>query len=178
MLAAGLLLASSASIAPAHGGDDAEEDYILVQQALGHLAQNPGPESVSAAEAKIDEALTGPDQDGVDVAAVRRAQTALLDGRTDAAQQTLQLSIAEATAGLGPATGEQTGTTVVGQPLSGRGSLAGTDWALGGLSVLLLVAGTGLAAAPRSPRRHQRPPAAGPRSAAAAPPRRRAAAGG
>ncbi|MDQ2756803.1 MAG: hypothetical protein M3Y71_09605 [Actinomycetota bacterium] len=97
------------------------------------------------AEAKIKEALSATDQEGVDVAIVRQAQTALTAGRTQVAQGTLQKSIAQAVAALKPAMGEQTGTTVVGEPLPGRGSLTGSDWTLGSLSLLLLVAGVGLA---------------------------------
>ncbi len=147
-LAVGLFLATSMSVGPAwaHGGaDGAEEGYVMVQQALGHLAQDPSPQGVAAAEAKIQEALSATDQEGVDVTIVREAQAALTAGQTEVAQQTLQKSIADAVAQLKPASGEQTGTTVVGEPLPGRGSLTGTDWTLGAVSLLLLVAGVGLA---------------------------------
>ncbi len=147
-LSLGLLLAATMSVGPAwaHGGaGGAEEGYVMVQQALGHLAHDPGPAGVADAEAKIKEALSATDQEGVDVAIVRQAQTALTAGRTQVAQGTLQKSIAQAVAALKPAMGEQTGTTVVGEPLPGRGSLTGSDWTLGSLSLLLLVAGVGLA---------------------------------
>lgn len=147
-VAVGLLLTISVSVGPAwaHGAEGgAEEGYVFVQQALGHLAHDQSPEGVAAAEAKIQEALSATDQDGVDVAIVREAQTALSAGRTELAQQTLQKSIAAAVAELKPASGEETGTTVVGEPLPGRGSLTGADWVLGIVSLLLLVAGVGLA---------------------------------
>lgn len=89
--------------------------------------------------------LSATDQDGVDVAMVRQAQAELTAGRTAVAQQTLQLSIAAAVGQLKPASGEETGTAVVGAPLPGRGPLTGTDWTLGGVSLLLLAAGVGLA---------------------------------
>lgn len=144
----GLLLAMSLTSPPAsaHGGEEGvQEGYVFVQQALGHLAADPGPTGVAAAEAKVQEMLSGPDQDGVDVALVDQAQQALTAGRPAVAQQALQESIAEAVSELDPAFGEQTGTTVVGEPLAGRGSLGGTDWTLGGLSLLLLAVGVGLA---------------------------------
>lgn len=144
----GLLLVGVVSTGPAWahgGGDGAPEGYVLVQQALGHLAQDPGPKGVAAAEAKIGEALGGPDQDGVDVALVGQAQAELTAGEVVVAQQTLQLSIAEAVGQLEPASGEETGTTVVGEPLPGRGSLTGTDWTFGAVSLVLLVVGVGLA---------------------------------
>jgi hypothetical protein len=147
-LVVALLLASTVSVGPAwaHGADGgAEEGYVFVQQALGHLARDPGPKGVAAAQAKIQETLSAADQDGVDVALVRQAEAELTAGRTQEAQQTLQQSIADAVGALKAASGEQTGTTVVGTPLPGRGSLTGTDWALGVVSLLLLLAGVGFA---------------------------------
>lgn len=144
----GILLASTVAVAPAsaHGGESgAQEGYIFVQQALGHLAHDTGPKGVAAAEANLVEMLSGPDQDGVDVGIVGQAQAALTAGRTDAAKQDLQESIAEAVNALAPASGEQTGTAVVGESLPGRAALTGTDWTLGGVSLLLLAAGVGLA---------------------------------
>ncbi len=147
-LVVALVLASavSAGVAWAHGGeDDPPEGYLFVQQALGHLAHDQGPTGVLDAEAKIQEALGGADQDGVDVDLVRQAQAALTAGQIAVAQRALQESIAIAVGELTPATGEQTGTTVVGEPLPGRGPLSGTSWVLGVVSLLLLVAGVGLA---------------------------------
>lgn len=147
-LALALLLAATVSIGPAwaHGAaGGAEEGFVFVQQALGHLAHDQGPKGVADAEVNIQDALSATDQEGVDVALVRRALVSLTAGRTAVAQQTLQLSIVDAVSQLKPALGEQTGTTVVGEPLPGRGSLTGTDWTLGGVSLLLLLAGVGLA---------------------------------
>jgi hypothetical protein len=145
ILVVGLLLASTVSVGPAwaHGtAGGAEEGYVFVQQALGYLAHDPGSKGVAAAQAKIQETLSATDQDGVDVAVVRQAQAALTAGRTGVAQQDLQRSIAVAVGQLKAASGEETGTSVVGAPLPGRGSLTGADWALGGVSLL---AGVGLA---------------------------------
>lgn len=147
-LAVGLLFASTVTVGPAwaHGGEGgAEEGYVFVQQALGHLAHDQGPTGVAAAKAKIQETLSAKDQEGVNVALVRQAQTSLAAGRTAAAQQSLQKSIADAVSALKPAKGEETGTTIVGEPLPGRGSLTGADWMLAVVSLLLLGAGVGFA---------------------------------
>jgi hypothetical protein len=148
-LTVGVLLATAVSAGPAWahgGGGGAPEGYVFVQQALGHLAHESGPRAVADAEASIGEALSATDQDGVDVAMVTQAQAELTAGQITAAQQTLQQSITAAVTALTPATGEETGTTVVGEPLPGRGSLTGTDWTFGAVSLLLLAAGVGLAA--------------------------------
>lgn len=147
-LAAGLLLATAASVGPAwaHGGAaGAPEGYVFVQQALGHLAHERSPRAVADAEASVGQALSATDQDGVDVALVAQAKAELTGGQIAAAQQTLQKSITVAVTELKPATGEETGTTVVGEPLPGRGSLTGTDWTFGAVSLLLLAVGVGLA---------------------------------
>ena len=147
-LVVALLLAGTASVGPAwaHGGESgAQEGYVFVQQALGHLAHDKGPTGVFDAQARIEDALSGADQDGVDVALVRQAQAALTAGQIAVAQQALQESIAVAVGELQPARGEQTGTTVVGEPLPGRGSLSGISWGFGVVSLLLLVSGVGLA---------------------------------
>lgn len=147
-LAVGLLLATTFSVSPAwaHGGaGGAEEGYVFVQQALGHLAHDQSPTGVADAKAKIQETLSAKDQEGVNVALVRQAQTSLAAGHIAAAQQTLQKSIADAVSALKPAKGEETGTTVVGEPLPGRGSLTGADWTLAVVSLLILGAGVGLA---------------------------------
>lgn len=144
----GLLLATTVSAGPAwaHGtAGGAEEGYVFVQQALGHLVHDRGPTGVADAEAKVQETLSATDHEGVDLALVRQAQAALTAGRITVAQQSLQQSIAAAISQLKPATGEQTGTTVVGEPLRGRGSLTAIDWTFGSASLLLLVAGVGLA---------------------------------
>jgi hypothetical protein len=147
-LAVGVLLATAVSAGPAWahgGGGGAPEGYVFVQQALGHLAHESGPRAVADAEASIGEALSATDQEGVDVAMVTQAKAELTAGQITAARQTLQQSITAAVTALTPATGEETGTTVVGEPLPGRGSLTGTDWTFGAVSLLLLAAGVGLA---------------------------------
>jgi hypothetical protein len=149
-LTVGVLLATAVSASPAwaHGGagGGAAEGYVFVQQALGHLAHDTSTTGIADAEASVGDALSATDQEGVDVAMVTQAQAQLAGGQVVVAQQSLQQSITAAVTALTPATGEETGTTVVGEPMPGRDSLTGTDWTFGAVSLLLLVAGVGLAA--------------------------------
>ncbi len=142
-----MVLGGVASAAPAwaHGAGETEEGSVLVQQALGHLAHEPNMAGVEAALEKIDDTLATKDQEGVNVAQVKAAQQALDAGKVEAGQALLQRSITEAVRQLRPATGEETGTTVVPSELPGRGSLNGLQWAFLGISVLLLLAGSALA---------------------------------
>ena len=61
----------------AHGGESAAEGYVMVQQALSYLVNDPSPAGTKNALMKVDEALVAKDQDGVAVAEVRQAKTAL-----------------------------------------------------------------------------------------------------
>lgn len=161
----------SASPAWAHGGGETEEGYLLVQQALGHLAHDTNAEGVALAMEKVDDALKTADQEGVDVKELQRARATLESG--DAAQGKTQLTqaISEALSQLPPATGEETGTTTVPSALPGRGALSGRDWMFLAVSVLLLGLGGGLAwrFRPRDNLRHLRAQL-GARSAPATPP--------
>ena len=137
--------AAVAQPAWADGGQSAAEGYVMVQQALSFLVNDTGPDGTAQALVMVDDALAAKDQDGVAVAEVRAAKTALEAGKTAEAQALLQGSITEAVAGLKPAIGEETGTTVMLGPLPPRGTLSGTDWAFLGLSLLVALAGAVLA---------------------------------
>jgi hypothetical protein len=143
----GLVLAFSALASPASadGATPTAQGYVLIQQALGHLASDTGPMGVAAASAAVDDALAAPDLQGVDVARVKQARSALQGDQVVAAQALLQHSIAGALSRLDPASGEQTGTTLVLTPLPGRGGLTGQDWGFGVVSLLLALAGIALA---------------------------------
>lgn len=130
--------------ASADGGEETKEGYLLVQQALGHLAHDTGPGGIDLAMEKVDDALATEDQHGVAVAGVERARRALDAGRVGAARALLQGSIKEALGELAPATGVQTGTSVVAPALPGREDLTGLDLGLLALSLAALLAGIGL----------------------------------
>ncbi|MFY9634369.1 MAG: hypothetical protein WAL27_06555 [Cellulosimicrobium cellulans] len=136
-LVAGVIAASAVS---ADEGDPSSEGYLLVQQALGHLVHDPG--NVGPALEKIDAALAAPDQDGVSVAELQRAEAALRAGNAAQGRALLQGSITVALSTLKPATGGETGTTFVLDPLPPRGGLTGADW--GFLTVSMLAILTGL----------------------------------
>ena len=71
-----VLLGVSAAAMPAsaHGTDESKEGYVLIQQALGHLAHDGGHVGMDAAMEKVDDALAAMDHDGVDVAEVEQAK--------------------------------------------------------------------------------------------------------
>jgi hypothetical protein len=138
---------ASASPAWAHAGDgESTVGYELVQQALGHLAHDTSPLGIGLAMEKVDDALATTDQAGVDVAEVEQAQAALDAGDVETGRALLQQSIAEAVSHLAPATGDETGTSVVLTPLPGRGALTAVDRTVLAASALLLLAGIALAA--------------------------------
>lgn len=137
----------SASPAWAHAGDgESTVGYQLVQQALGHLAHDTSRLGIELAMEKVDDALATTDQVGVDVAEVEQAQAALDAGEVETGRVLLQQSITEAVSQLAPATGDETGTSVVLTPLPGRGALTAMDGAFLAISALLLLAGLALAA--------------------------------
>jgi hypothetical protein len=142
-----LVLAFSALAMPAaaYGAETATQGFVLIQQALGHLAHDTGHSGVAAATASVDDALAAADQQGVDLSQVRQAKTALQTDHVSSARALLQQSITGAVSRLGPATGEQTGTTLVLTPLRGRGGLTGQDWGFGTTALLLALAGIVLA---------------------------------
>jgi hypothetical protein len=129
----------------AHGEGETEEGYLLVQQALGHLAHDTSMAGVDLAMEKVDDALKTEDQEGVDVAELQRAHAALEAHQVGQGRALLEDSIREALAQLKPATGEDTGTRLVPAALPGRGTLAAGDAVLLVASVLVLLVGIGLA---------------------------------
>src|SRR5665811_1346884 len=111
--------ALSASSAWADEPGETTEGYLLVQQALGHLAHDTTSGGIAFAMEKTDDALSTEDQEGVDVAELQEAMAALEAGQAEQGRALLQRSISGAISQLEPATGEETGTTVVLSPLPG-----------------------------------------------------------
>lgn len=125
----------------AHGGDETEEGYLLVQQALGHLAHDTSANGIDLAMEKVDDALATKDQEGVDVPEVEQAMSALQAGDTARARRLLQDSIKEAVDHLPQARGDDTGTRVVAPALPGRTEIGGQGWGFLAASVAALLAG-------------------------------------
>ena len=146
LLALAVAFGSSLSVtaAWAHGSGETEVGYMLVQQALGHLAHQVGNEGVMPAIEKIDDALRTTDQMGVDVAELKQAKMELMAGNVAQGRALLQHSITQALSQLPPPTGEQTGTKIVLDPLPGRGNLTGTDLSFLIVSILMIFLGIGL----------------------------------
>lgn len=128
-----------------HGGDESEEAYVLVQQALAHLAHDSTHVGVELSMEKVEDALAAEDQEGVAVAEVERARQALEANQVGRARSLLQRSIEGALSELPPAVGEQTGTTVVAPALERQGDLTGRDWWFLATSTAALLAGVVLA---------------------------------
>lgn len=129
----------------AHGEGETKVGYVLIQQALGHLAHDEGHVGMDQAMEKIDDALKTDEQTGVDIALVQQAKAALGAEDIAGARALLERSIASAVAALAPATGAQTGTRQVLLPLRGRGALSGLDFVFAAVSVLMLLIGLALA---------------------------------
>lgn len=136
---------AAGSPASAHGGDESKEGYILVQQALGYLADDSGQAGMDLAMEKVDDALAAKYQEGVDVAQVGQAKRALQAEDPLQARALLQRSITAALSMQAPATGEQTGTTLVTPALPGRYGLSGRDWGFLIVALGFLLAGVWLA---------------------------------
>ena len=147
LLGCGFVAAGVLAAAPAwaHGAGETEEGYLLVQQALGHLAHDTSMTGIDLATEKVNDALATKDQEGVNVAEVKQAKAALDAGNAAQGQALLLDSITGAMSTLMPAVGEETGTKVLLRAEPGRGSLGFGGWvAIGGSTVLALL---GLAAA-------------------------------
>ncbi len=126
-----LIAVGSILSAPSAAGDEPGETdlgYLLVQQALGHLAHDSSVEGIEVAMEKVGDALETDNQQGVDVPTLERGMAALEAGDVNGSRGLLQESITEALHNPQPATGMQSGTTVVRPELPGRFGLAAQDW--------------------------------------------------
>ena len=141
LLGFALGLLATAPTALAHGGDESQEGYLLVQQALGHLAHDTSHTGIDLAMEKVDDALAAEDHDGVAIPQVTQAKAALEAGQVESARSLLQDSIKVALSELPPAVGNETGTKLIAPELPGREGLTGLDWLLLGASVVLVAVG-------------------------------------
>jgi len=118
--------------------DETDEGYLLVQQALGHLAHDTSSDGIDMAMEKIDDALATEDQEGVNVAELHQGMQVLEAGQVAQARALLQESIQDALSSQPPATGYETGTTVVPSALPGRAGLSGQDvgWLMGSFALV------------------------------------------
>lgn len=131
---------------PASADEPGETDvgYLLVQQALGHLAHDTSAEGLEVAMEKVSDALETDDQEGVNVPTLEQAMAALEAEDVEGARRLLQDSIAAALHNRPPATGMDSGTTSVRPELEGRSGLAGEDWGFLAAALVALLLGTWL----------------------------------
>ena len=134
-----------ASPALAHGEDEAQEGYLLVQQALGYLIEDPSAAGMDLAMEKVDDALAAEDHDGVAISELTQGKAALEAGDAVRARTLLQNSIKEALSDLPLATGNETGTTIVSPELPGRHGLTAQDWLFLVVSATFVAVGASLA---------------------------------
>ena len=140
-----LLAAFASAPAWAHEGEESASAHDLVLQAVAYIVNTP--DDMESIEDKVKDAQESEDTDGVRMALVRQAETALEDGDMARARDLLQRSIGARTDLTGTdvqpilqtspgqrsvvlATGEEPGTRVVTDAMPGRGGLTGTDVAL------------------------------------------------
>ena len=144
--AALVVLGSLLAVPPASADEPGETDvgYLLVQQALAHLAHDASAEGIAAALEKVGDALETDDQEGVDVPTLERAMDALEAEDIDEARGLLEESIVEALHDQPTATGMESGTTIVRPELPGRSGLAGEDWGFLVTALAALVLGAWL----------------------------------
>lgn len=143
-LITGVLVLGPATPAVAHGGGDSDQSRVLVLDALAYLANKPTG-YMDDVNDKVGDALDAPDKSGVDLTRVAAAKQALAAG--DMADMTrvralLQAAVLPPTA---PAVGQDTGTTVVADPMPGRTAWTGLNITLITLSGAALLIGLGLA---------------------------------
>lgn len=147
VISVGVILVGSILAAPSAAGDEPGETdvgYLLVQQSLGHLAHDSSAEGIDVAMEKVGDALETDDQEGVDVPTLERALAALEAEDIEGARRLLQKSITEALHNPPPATGMQSGTTVVRLELPGRSGLATEDWGFLAAAVIAALLGAWL----------------------------------
>ena len=136
-----LVVLLPAAPAFAHGGDESDQSRVLVLQALSYLANQPEGFADMAAE-KVMDALDATDQNGVDLPMIQQAQKQLESGDISGARKLLQDSVAPLTV---RATGEETGTTLVSDPLPGATAWSPGAWLLAFAAIVLILVGVALA---------------------------------
>ena len=154
--AASLLSLAVPAVAYAHGDEEEVPARDSVLQAIAYVVNTP--DDMDMITDKLNDAKDSPDKQGVDIAYVDQAMQALDTGDMPQVRLLLEesigaradlsgtdvrhvLQVPPGTSTVDLATGEQTGTQIVTDELSGRGSWTGTDSALIGIAVAVTAAG-------------------------------------
>ena len=140
----------------AHGDEGGVPARESVLQAIAYVVNTPG--DMDMITDKLTDAKESPDKEGVDIAEVEQAIQALDKGDMPQVRLLLEqsigaradlsgldvrhvLQVAPGGSTLSLATGEQPGTLIVTDELTGRGPWSGTDSALIGIAVAAAAAG-------------------------------------
>jgi hypothetical protein len=137
----------SAAPAFAHGGGDSNQSRILVLDALSYLA-NQTPHYADEAMDKVKDALMAKDQSGVDMGPLTMAKQAMDAGQMMQARDLLQRSLQPM---MGQVMGDESGTTMMLDPLKVSANGGGSRGLLVGASALAVLAGLLLASLWRPP---------------------------
>jgi hypothetical protein len=154
--AASLLSFAVPAVAYAHGDDGELPARESVLQAIAYVVNTPS--DMDMITDKLNDAKDSADKDGVDIAEVDQAMQALDEGNMPRVRLLLEesigaradltgmdvrhvLEVPPGSSTVSLATGQQPGTLIVADELSGRGSWTGTDSALIGLATVAAAAG-------------------------------------
>jgi len=147
-------------VANTHEGEEEVPASDAVRQAIAYIVNTP--DDMDVIVDKVTDAAETDDHEGVDIALVEQAKSALERDDMMSARSLLQRSIGarpdvsgtevhpilqvpKGSATVELATGEQTGTNVIVDTLAGRGDLTGADVVLLGIAAALALAGAFLA---------------------------------
>lgn len=151
-----LLTVMAAGPVAADEPGESDESAQLVREAIALIVNTPG--DMEGIEEKVVDALEAPKQEGVDLDLVQQAAAlfptedmhevrALLERSIGAqphmgSRDPLPIGETRGSPGMGMATGAQSGTDVVIDPLAPDRSLSAVDWlGLGGLVALAVIGG-------------------------------------
>jgi hypothetical protein len=135
----------------AHGPEDTERAYDLVRQAIALIVSTP--DDMDGIADKVNDAMEADDASGVQITLVKQAEQAMEAGDLHQTRALLEKSIgarvhtdASEPVPIGqPApVGADTGTVAAVDPLPGRDGVAGSDWIMLALSLLVGLGGIAL----------------------------------
>jgi hypothetical protein len=148
---AALTLALVPGTAWAHGPDETERAYDLVRQAIALIVNTP--DDMDGIADKVNDAIEAEDSSGVQITVVKQAEGAMEAGDLHQTRALLEKSIGARVhtdasepvpIGQPAAVGADTGTVAAVDAMPGRGDIAGSDWIMLALSVLVGVGGIAL----------------------------------
>jgi len=146
-----LTLALVPGTAWAHGPEGTERAYDLVRQAIALIVNTP--DNMDSIADKVTDATEAADSSGVQIPLVKQAKKAMDAGDLHQTRALLEKSIGARVhtdtsepvpIGQPAPVGADTGTVAAVDPMPGRNGLAGSDWIMLALSVVVGVGGIAL----------------------------------